>query len=136
MIRVVIDTNIFVRAISGRSFSNFIFDLLFNNQITLCVSTDILLEYEEIITKIYDSTTAELVIGALLLLPNVHRTEVYFDLRLIIQDADDDKFVNCAFATNAHCIVSDDRHFSVLDKIPFPKIPVLKFTEFKEFIKI
>ncbi|WP_428666054.1 putative toxin-antitoxin system toxin component, PIN family [Runella sp.] len=136
MIRVVIDTNVIVRAISGRSFSNFIFDLLFTNQITLCVSTDILLEYEEIITKIYDAQTAELVIGALLLLPNVHRTEVFFDLRLIAHDADDDKFVNCAFATNAHCIVSDDRHFNVLEKIPFPKIPVLKFSEFKEFMKI
>jgi uncharacterized protein len=133
-LRIVIDTNILVRAVSGRSLSSKILDALFNQQFTLCVSTDILLEYEEILTRIYDASTAELVIAALLVLPNVTRTEIFYDLRLIAADADDDKFVNCAFASNAHFIVTDDRHFKVLKKIKFPAFKVLSYENFKELL--
>jgi uncharacterized protein len=133
-LRIVIDTNILVRAVSGRSLSSKIFDALFNQQFTLCVSTDILLEYEEILTRIYDASTAELVIAALLVLPNVTRTEIFYDLRLIAADADDDKFVNCAFAANAHFIVTDDRHFKVLKSIKFPAFKVLSYEDFKALL--
>ena len=75
--RIVLDTNILVRAVSGRSINSFVFDKLFNQKYTLCVSTEILLEYEEVLSRIYDKETAELVISSLLLLPNVMRTEVF-----------------------------------------------------------
>lgn len=133
-VRVVIDTNILVRAVSGRSLSSKIFDALFNQQFTLCVSTEILLEYEEILARIYDAATAELVIAALLVLPNVTRTEIFYDLRLITADAEDDKFVNCAFAANAHLIVTDDRHYRVLKKVKFPSFKVLSYNDFKTFL--
>ena len=133
-LRVVIDTNIIVRAVSGGSLSSSIFDALLNQQYTLCVTTEILLEYEEKLTQIYNSEIAELVMGTLLILPNVIRTEVYFDMRLIAHDVDDDKFVNCAFASNAHFIVTEDRHFNILQKIDFPTINVLKFQEFKQLL--
>lgn len=120
-LRIVLDTNVIVRAISGRSLSSLIFDALLNQQFTLCVSTEILLEYEEKITQIFDAYVAELVVSTLVVLPNVQRTEVYFNLRLIAQDADDDKFVNCAFVADAHYIVSEDRHFRILTHVDFPK---------------
>ncbi len=100
----------------------------------LCLSTEILLEYEEKLTEIYDEETAELVISSLLLLPNTKQITVNFDLRLIVPDADDDKIVNCTFASNAHYLVSDDRHFKALEKIPFPKIEVLTYDEFKQIL--
>jgi uncharacterized protein len=130
-LRVVIDTNIIVRAVSGGSLSSSVFDALLNQQYILCVSTEILLEYEEKLIQIYNTEIAELVIGTLMVLPNVIRTEIYFDMRMIAHDADDDKFVNCAFASNAHFIVTEDRHFKVLSTIDFPKLSVLKFHEFK-----
>lgn len=133
--RIVLDTNILVRAVSGRSINSFVFDKLFNQKYTLCVSTEILLEYEEILSRIYDKETAELVISALLLLPNVIRTEVYYNMRLIFADADDDKFVNCAFASNAHFIVTEDKHFKVLKKTPFPQIEVISYEKFKVFFE-
>lgn len=133
--RIVLDTNILVRAVSGRSTNRFVFDKLFNQKYTLCVSTEILLEYEEILSRIYDKETAELVISSLLLLPNVVRTEVYFNMRLIIADADDDKFANCAFASNAHFIVTEDKHFKVLKKTPFPQIEAISYEKFKVFFE-
>lgn len=69
-LRIVLDTNILVRAVSGRSLSSKIFEALFNQEFTLCLSNEILLEYEEKLTQIYDRETAELVLAALQLLPN------------------------------------------------------------------
>jgi putative PIN family toxin of toxin-antitoxin system len=132
--RIVLDTNILVRAVSGRSMNSKVFDYLFNQEYTLCISTEILLEYEEILSRIYDKEIAELVISSILLLPNVIRTEVYYDMRLITSDADDDKFANCAFAANAHFIVSDDKHFSILKKIDFPKISVVSYDIFLQML--
>ncbi len=133
--RILLDTNILVRSVAGRSFSSVIFDALFNQKFTLCVSTEILLEYEEILARIYDKETAELVISSMLLLPNVVRVEVYYNMRLISADADDDKFVDCAFASNAHFIVTDDKHFKVLKNVPFPEIKTLKYIDFLEILK-
>jgi uncharacterized protein len=99
---IVLDTNVLVRAVSPKSLASPILDALYDQKFTVCLSTDILLEYEEILKRIYSDEVAELTISSLLLLPNVLRTEVYFDLRLIVSDADDDKFVNCAFSSNAH----------------------------------
>jgi predicted nucleic acid-binding protein len=82
----------------------------------------------------YDQEVAELVVSSLLMLPNVQHTTVYFDLRLIAPDADDDKFVNCVFAANADYLISDDRHFRLLLKIPFPKIVCLTYDEFKQML--
>ncbi|MEZ5042166.1 MAG: putative toxin-antitoxin system toxin component, PIN family [Saprospiraceae bacterium] len=133
-LRVVIDTNIIVRAISGRSLTSFVFDSLFNQAFTLCVSTEILFEYEEKLSQIYDQEIAELVTSSFLLLPNIHKSDIYFDLRLVSKDVDDNKFINCAFSSNSHFIVSDDKHFNVLASIDFPKINVLKYHQFKDLL--
>ncbi len=43
---------------------------------------------------------------------------------------------DCAFAANAHYIVSDDKHFNELKSIDFPKIEVLKLKEFREILDV
>ena len=135
LLRVVVDTNVIIKAASSRSLTSSFFDDLLDQKFILYITTEILLEYEEKLEAIYDTETAELVISALLILPNVIRREIFYDMRLIRFDADDDKFVNCAFGANAHFIVSEDGHFKVLDKIDFPKIKVIKFLEFKKILK-
>nr|WP_207681806.1 PIN domain-containing protein [Desulfonema magnum] len=55
-------------------------------------------------------------LGALLKLPNVHRQTVYYHWNLISADPDDNKFADCAVSANAHYLVSNDRHFRVLEK--------------------
>ena len=40
-------------------------------------------------------------------------------------DPDDNKFVDCAIASNAKYVVSQDHHFDVLKSIPFPKVDVV-----------
>ncbi|MBR6330753.1 MAG: nucleotide-binding protein, partial [Bacteroidales bacterium] len=58
-----------------------------------------------------------------------------FHLGLITSDPDDNKFVDCAFASNATFIVSNDKHFNVLQTIDFPRINVLKIQEFLALLK-
>ena len=53
----------------------------------------------------------------------------------MISIADDNKFVDCAIAANAKCIVSEDNHFNVLKFIPFPKVEVIGIDDFKSFLR-
>jgi len=54
---------------------------------------------------------------------------------LISIDADDNKYVDCAIAGDALCLVSNDKHFSVLKTIGFPKVNWLVLAEFEEKYK-
>ncbi len=67
--------------------------------------------------------------------PFTVRTEVYYDFRLILEDDDDNKFVNCAIASNAIVLVSNDRHFQVLKTVDFSKVDVLTVGEFEQSYK-
>lgn len=134
VLKVVLDTNALLRSISRRSPYAIILDKLYDEAFDLYVTSDILLEYEEKITEIFSKETAELIIGALSLLPNVRKIETYFQLHLITVDEDDNKFSDCAFAGNVHCLVSDDKHFNALKSIPFPSINVISLDKFKELI--
>ncbi len=61
---------------------------------------------------------------------NVVRKDPFFKLGLIKKDYDDNKFVDCAFASQADYIVSDDTHFDELRSIKFPKITVKTLDQF------
>ena len=78
---------------------------------------------------------AENVIEFLSISPFVEKTEIYFNFQLISQDSDDNKFVDCAIAANATCLISNDKHFQVLKTTDFPKIIILKLQEFEEIYK-
>jgi uncharacterized protein len=128
--KIVLDTNALLRCISRRSSYSIVIRKLFENKYELSVTTDILLEYEEKITEIFSQETSEFLIGAFLLLPNVKKADVYFHMNLIAQDTDDNKFADCAFASNAHFIVSDDKHFRELKILGFPQFNVISLEEF------
>lgn len=44
-LKIVLDTNVIIRAVSGKSLASFVFDALFEGKYTLCLSIEILLEY-------------------------------------------------------------------------------------------
>lgn len=133
-LKVVLDTNAILRSISRRSAFSGILDKLYDGDYELWVTNDILLEYEEKITDIFSKETAELVIGALSLLPNVKKAEIHYHLFLIDVDKDDNKFSDCAFAGNVHYLVTNDKHFNVLSSIPFPSINVISLETFKSIL--
>ncbi len=136
MKRVVLDTNCLLASISSRSDFFIVWRGLHEGKYTLCVSNDILAEYEEIIAQKATPTVAKHVVDALVDSDYVEFVDPQFRLGLIRKDPDDNKFVDCAFAANAAFIVSNDHHFDVLESIEFPKIVVLRLQQFAAMLKI
>ena len=128
--RIVLDTNCLISSLSRKGQYYPVWKGLQTGKYVLCVTTDILEEYAEIITEKMSVQVAVNVIHLLLESSYVELVNPYFRLQLIEADHDDDKFVDCAFAANATYIVSDDKHYDVLKDIDFPKILVLKLKEF------
>lgn len=132
---VVLDTNVILTAIPSRSPYRIVLDALFGGVYDAFVSTDVLLEYSEKISEFFDPLVAEDIIGGLLLLPNVYKTDIYFNLTLIDVDKDDNKFVDCAFSANVQYIVTNDRHFNILKQYDFPKLNLIRIEVFTELLK-
>lgn len=132
--RVVVDTNQLLTCFSARSKTHWLWQAFQNQQFELCVTTEILDEYAEIFEQKYNFEAAELVLDILIESPNVLLIKEYFYWELIKADPDDNKFVDCALMANAQYIVTEDRHFNVLKKIPFPSINVLNLNEFKNLL--
>lgn len=128
--KIVLDTNVLLVSIGRNSETNWIFQLLLDGEITLCVTTDILLEYEEKIAEHTNRRFAENTMDVLLSLDNLIRIEKYFFWELIPNDADDNKFVDCAVAAGADFIISEDRAFRHLKNVKFPKVHCLRIAEF------
>lgn len=68
-------------------------------------------------------------------LTTTYYQESYVHFGLIELDEDDNKFVDCAIASDAEYIVTNDNHFSVLRTIPWPKVNVIALMEFAEQLK-
>ena len=130
MINVVLDTNCLLMSLSRRSKYYAVWQALKNGEYILCYSNEILSEYEEILTQKMGASIASNIISAILNFPNTRQVQVYFHLRLINADPDDDKFVDCAFKSNARFIVTQDHHYDVLREIEYPRIDVVDIDEF------
>ena len=133
--KVVLDTNIVLASVSPYSPYRLVLDRFDASAYTLCLTSEILLEYEEKLSEIFNPTVAELTIGGLMLKSNVQKTSVFYQWRLIYPDLDDNKFVDCAFAANADYLVTNDRDFRVLSKVTFPSIRVLTITQFMDILR-
>lgn len=118
-------------SISSKSPYHCIFKTLIDGAYDLGVTTEILMEYEEVIERKYSSEVAIYVIRALLTLPNVKKINVYYNWNLIEADSDDNKFVDCAVSANATGIVTQDKHFNVLRNIDYPNITLISIADFK-----
>lgn len=133
--RIVLDTNCLLAILSRRGNYFSIWQGLHEGKYTLCVSNDILEEYEEIICSKTNPIIASNVIQMLINSPYVQFVDTYFHFHLIEQDKDDNKFVDCAIAASARFIVSEDTHFKHLKDIPFPYVEVIRLKEFMDLFQ-
>lgn len=140
MRNVVIDTNCLLQIIARKSPYRPIWDAFLAGRYQLCVSNDILDEYQEVLGQQITPTVAENVTLLILNKKNVSLIDPHFHMELITADPDDNKFVYCAFAAGAEYLVSEDSHFKVLHDIAFPQLNLVTLDEFmntkliKEFI--
>lgn len=132
MYPVVIDTNCLLQIISRNSPYRPIWDAFLVGKFDLCVSNDILEEYQEILEQQITPTVAENLVLLILNKQNVKLVDPHFRMGVITADPDDNKFVDCAFAANADFLVSEDSHFNILRNMPFPHLNLVTLDEFME----
>ena len=129
--RVVIDTNVFITIIGRKSPNRWIFDKIISGQFILCISSDILLEYEELLNQKTNKEISRNVVDFLLICSFVHKTDIFYNWHIISDDPDDDKFIDCYLASGAEFLISNDQHFMKVKQIDFPKINLYTLKEFE-----
>lgn len=134
MRRIVIDTNCLVAILPSKSPYHKVWTDFLEQQLEICVSNEILMEYEEIISEKTSPTFAEAIIKTLINKPNLIRVYPTWRFGYIVADPDDNKFVDCAICGRAELLVSNDKHFNVLKDIGFPYVKVLKIQDFVQLL--
>ena len=115
---ITVDTNILIAALlSKNGASHQILRLIINEKIKLALSTNVLLEYDdvtkrdEVLNKSkFTKEQIEDLLDLLALL--AHKHEIYFRLRPNLTDENDNLFIECAFASGSkYLITSNVRDF-------------------------
>ncbi len=127
--KIVLDTNALIQCLPNKSPYRKIWNSIIEGKSFLCVSNEILEEYEEILGRMYGRKIAELALLAIINRPSVIFITPYYHFHLIEADPDDNKFVDCAISANAKFIVTEDHHFDILKRIDFPKVEIIKLEE-------
>ena len=130
MRRIVIDTNCLIAILPSKSPYHKVWTDFLEQQLQICVSNEILMEYEEIISEKTSPAFAEAIIKTLINKPNFIRVYPTWRFGYIVTDPDDNKFVDCAICGRAELLVSNDKHFNVLKDIGFPYVKVLRIQDF------
>lgn len=128
---IVLDTNVLLVSLPSHSPFHPIFQALQQGRYMLFVTNEMLTEYEEQISVRLGVARTDVQLRELLNLPNVTLVDVYYKWYKIKADPDDDKFADCAFASGADYLVTNDRHYNVLkDAIDFPQVTIITAQEF------
>lgn len=130
MRRIVLDTNCLLQSLPSKSPYHKIWTDVLCGNISLCVNTEILDEYEEILSQKINPEVANNVVEAIARLHSTVYQEIYVHFGLIYDDEDDNKFADCAIASGAEFIVTNDKHYNVLKRTPWPNINVLNIKDF------
>jgi len=119
MQKVVIDTNIFVAGLlDSKSSSNFIIELFLQDKFTLLISPSILRELKEILTRRPLARLANRPVNEFLITleKKAEKVSPTEKVRVIKDDPQDNKFLECALTGEADFIVSGDHHLLNLGK--------------------
>lgn len=134
MDNIVLDTNCLLMCVSSKNKYHRIWQSFLAGDFVLCVSNEIIEEYHEVLARNLSQHIADAVLYTILTRKNVWKLDPHYHFHLITVDEDDNKFVDCAIAANAKCIVTEDKHFAVLKQVEFPKIAVMGIDEFVKML--
>ena len=133
--KVVIDTNVFVSSFFGGN-PRKIIDLWKEGKISLCVSKNILDEYIEVLQRIGLENERE--IEELLSLfakgINIIFTTKTPKIKVVKDDPDDEKFIECAVGLKAEVIITGDKALKAMDE--YMGIKILTPQQFLKDYKI
>ncbi len=133
MLRLVIDTNVLISSFFGGNPKEVI-DLWRRGRAVLCLTQEVLEEYLRVMARlpIAPETQSKLVAilqekrNIELVTPSRHHAVIH-------EDAEDDKFIDCAVEAKADYIISGDEH--LLRVKGYRSIPIYSPKEFLQLIK-
>lgn len=129
---VVLDTNVAVQArAAGHPFHRILRAWLAGD-VVIAVSTEILLEYEEVITERAGPGRWQIFARLVEASDHVRRISPTFRFQLITADPDDNKFADCAIAAEADFIITEDRDFNAMRGSGYKSQPIMP----EEFIRL
>lgn len=132
--KIVLDTNCFISCIGKSSPYRNVFDSFLREQYTLCVSTEILLEYEEVFLIKWGNEVTINLLSRLVRARNIEFSTIFFNFNMVNNDEDDNKFADTFLSSNADYIVSNDSKLLALNKSVFPEFTVLTLQEFSQIL--
>jgi putative PIN family toxin of toxin-antitoxin system len=125
---VCLDTSLVLQIFGQKQPFYPILRALLDGRLTLAVSTEILLEYQEVITRLSGPDRWRDAAALLELVSRIHgnvrQIEPQFRFNVINADPDDNKFCDCAIAAEADFVVTEDSHFDALKSAGYKPQPV------------
>ena len=111
---VTIDTNVLLAGLISQSgASHQILKLIINEKITLALSTQVLLEYDDVLKREeilkltrLNQAQVEDILDLLALL--AQQNNIYYRLRPNLRDEKDNLFIECAFASNSNYLLTSN----------------------------
>lgn len=131
-VKIVLDTNSFISCIGKRSPYRNVFDAFLNSQYDLCVSTEILLEYEEKFEQFWGEEVTQNLLGVILTSENTSLHDIFYNFHLVQGDLDDNKFSDTYLSASADILVSNDKKLLALNKLDFPPVRVITLEDFSK----
>ena len=135
MIKVVIDTNVFISSFFGGNPKKII-DLWKKGEIKLCLSREIVDEYVEVLKRLGLQNESELqeLLNTFSEGHNIIFSATTPSLKIVEQDPDDNMFIECAVALGCSHIISGDKHLKQVKnymgiKIVNPKKFLIQFQD-------
>lgn len=115
---VVVDTNVMVSAFARSASIAPLFRALANGEVRMALTAAIILEYEEIAAERGGTAFASKIMHWLSLVSaaydSIDVVQPSFQFRVILNDPDDNKFVDCAIVANADFIITNDSDYAAL----------------------
>jgi uncharacterized protein len=137
---VCLDTGVLLQIFGRKQPFHPILRALLDGRITLAVSTEISLEYREIITRLSGAERWRDVAALLELLEQLHgnirHVEPQFRFNVISIDPDDNKFCDCAIAAEANFVIAEDNHFDVLKSAGYKTKPIKPPELIRQFLTV
>ena len=127
--RLVLDTNSLIQCVSRRSRYHDLWLSFIDGRNQLCVTTEILNEYVEILQRETTENFASIMLEVILNNPNTLFINIFYKFNLITADPNDNKFIDCAIAAQAKYIVTEDHHYDALRDLEFPKVDIIGLDE-------
>jgi len=131
--KVVIDTNVFVSGLNFKGKPREILDLIWKEEIKVCISAFILRELEKVLEEVFGWDKERIGSTVERIKDKTIEVQPKVKISVIKEKNDDNRILECAVEGNAQYIVSGDKHH-LLSLSEYQGINILSPAEFLEII--